>query len=101
MRKRSFTREEIENLCIQAYTHIGQIDRLLDSLFPPTLREAKQRARLLGCSLTLRDGEYRVAPLDAHLTPARKEALAGYASDVLDALALAQSFADGRKRRAF
>jgi hypothetical protein len=53
-----------------------------------TLVQAKATLRALGFTLSHRDGEYRVAPIDG--TPAQKEARANYTDDLDDAIGTAR-----------
>jgi hypothetical protein len=53
-----------------------------------TLAEAKALVRPLGFTLTRRDAEYRLAPVDG--TPASREAAAYYTNDIEDAIGTAQ-----------
>lgn len=53
-----------------------------------SLQNAKAAARTLGFTLSKRDGEYRLAPVNG--TPDQKEAQAHYTNDLDDALGTAR-----------
>lgn len=54
-----------------------------------TQAQAKLVLRSLGFTMSHRDGEYRVAPMDG--TPAQKEARANYTTDLDDAIGTARA----------
>lgn len=56
-------------------------------MFNITMREARQRCAVNGCSLR-RDytGEYRVAPTDAGMSNKRREEIAYYTDDLEEAV---------------
>lgn len=54
-----------------------------------TQAQAKALLRSLGFSMSRRDGEYRIAPMDG--TPAQKEARAYYTDDMDDAIGTARA----------
>lgn len=53
-----------------------------------TQKQAKMILRALGFTMSARDGEFRIAPMDG--TPAQKEARAHYTDDLDDAVGTAR-----------